>query len=172
MSKKIWLAGLMAVALAGTALTASADDSQAPAGDNDQPGMGQGMCGGMMGGGRLEKMKEKLGLADGQVSQLKGLFKSQGKTMKPLRDQLKIDMDTLQQKVDQKASDGDLRKLLDKLDAESREMQAGREKMKAQLRSILTPTQQAKFVLGMRGKGMQMMKKWREHRKEKGGSSN
>ena len=115
----------------------------------------------MMDGSRMDKLKEKLGLSDDQVSKLKDLFKSQGETMKPLRDQMKIDMDTLQQKVDTKASDGDVKKLLDKLEADQKEMQAGREKMKDQLRAILTPTQQAKMVLGMRKMGMGMMERWK-----------
>lgn len=163
MKKKIWLAGLMAAALAGAAWTAYADDNQAPAGSDDKPAMGQGMDpdGGMMGGEHMDKMKEKLGLTDDQASKLKDLFKNQMEANKPLRDQMKIDMDTLQQKVDMKASDGDIKKLLDKLDGEQKQMQASRDKMKDQLRSILTPTQQAKMVLGMRQMGMGMMEKWK-----------
>jgi len=169
MKSRIWLAGLMAVALAGAALTTYADDDQAPAGDNDHPGMGQGMDDGMMGGGHMAMMKEKLGLTDDQAAKLKDLFKGQMEANKPLRDQMKIDVDTLQQKVDMKASDGDIKKLLDKLDGEQKQMQASHEKMKDQLRSILTPTQQAKMVLGMRKMGMGMMNKWKGHHGKKDG---
>jgi Spy/CpxP family protein refolding chaperone len=180
MKKKIWLAGLMAATLVGAALTAYADDDQAPAGGDDKPGMGQGMDDGMggdmMDGDHMDRMKEKLGLTDDQVSKLKDLFKSQMEANKPLRDQMKIDVDTLQQKVDMKASDGDIKKLLDKLDAEQKQMQDSREKMKDQLRSILTPTQQAKMVLGMRKMGMGMMNRWKGHngwkKNGKGGDGN
>jgi len=175
MRRTIWLAGLMAATLAGVtvaARTAYADDSQAPSGDNGKPSMGQGTDpgpdGGMMGGDQMDKMKEKLGLTDDQVSKLKNLFKSQMEANKPLRDQMKIDMDTLQQKVDMKASDGDIQKLLDKLDGEQKEMQASREKMKDQWKAILTPTQQAKMVLGMQKRGMGMMKKMWNQRHGKG----
>jgi Spy/CpxP family protein refolding chaperone len=167
MKKKLWLVALMTTALVGTAFTLYADDAQAPAGGDDKPGMGQGTDpgpdGGMMGGDHMDKMKEKLGLSDDQAAKLKDLFKSQMEANKPLRDQMKIDMDTLQQKVDMKASDGDIKKLLDKLDSENKEMQASRDKMKDQLRSILTPTQQAKMVLGMRKMGMGMMNRWKGH---------
>lgn len=163
MKSRIWLAGLMAAALVGTALTTYADDDQAPAGGDNHPGMGQGMDGGRMGGGHMDMMKKKLNLTDDQASKLKDLFKGRMEADKPLRDQMKIDVDTLQQKVDTKASDGDIKKLLDKLDAEQKQMQASREKMKDQLRSILTPTQQAKMVLGMRKMGRGMMDRWKGH---------
>ena len=178
MNNKIWLAGIMAATLAGLTLAVNADDSQAPAGDKDQPAMGQGMDGGMMSMGPMSRMKEKLGLSDDQAAKVKDLFKSRMEANKPLRDQMKIDVDTLQQKVDTKASDGDIKKLLDKLDSEQKQMQSSRDKMKDQLRSILTPTQQAKMVLGMRKMGMGMMQRWKGHQGSKkdadakGGASN
>ena len=162
MNRKIWMAGFLTAALIGAAIGVYAQDDPAPAG-GDSPAMGQGMDGGMMGGGWIDKAKEKLGLTDDQASKLKDLFKSQMEANKPLRDQMKIDMDTLQQKVDLKASDADVKKLLDKLDGEQKEMQTAHEKMKDQLRSILSPTQQAKMVLGMRKMGMGMMEHWKGH---------
>ncbi len=155
----IWAALLVVLAWSPAALSL-ADDS-APAGGDDHPGMGHGMDGGMMGGGHLDKLKEKLGLTNDQAAKLKDVFKSQMEANKPLRDQMKIDVDTLQQKVDAKASDADIKKLLDKLETDNKQMQAGREKMKDQLRAILTPTQQAKMVLGMRKMGM--MERWKDH---------
>ena len=152
--KGLWIGSLVAGLLAGSMLVARADD--------DKP-----MMGGEDGGtGRIEKMKEKLGLSDSQVTQMKDLFKKQMEGNKPLRDQMKIDMDTLQQKVDLKASDSDIQKLLDKLEGEQKEMSRSREKMKDQLKSILNPTQQAKFVLGMRARGKEMMGKWMKRRKD------
>ena len=148
-------------------------DNPAPKGDSDQPAMGGGMenggpGGGMMGEGRVDQWKEKLGLSDEQVSKLKDLFKSQMDIMKPLRDQMKIDMDTLQQKVDAKASDADLKKVLGTLSADRKNLDSARQKMEDQVRGILTPTQQAKFVLGLNNKGKQMMKKMWNQRHGKG----
>jgi|GEM_PF-1664140 len=170
MKKWMICASLLAGLIFGFASSAKADEG-APAGNDDKPGMGQntgdeheGMDGGAM-GGRLDKMKEKLSLTDSQVSQLKTLFKKQMENNKPLRDQERIDMDTLQQEVDANASDADIKKLLDKLDGERKTLQSSREKMTDQLRTILTPSQQAKMVLGMRQKGMGMMGKWmRKHK--------
>jgi Spy/CpxP family protein refolding chaperone len=167
--KGLWVGSLAMSLLASSALVVRADDEKQSAGDSPaamggQGGDPDGMGGGMMGGG-AERMKEKLGLSDSQATQLKTLFKKQMEGNKPLRDQMRIDMDTLQQRVDLKASDSDIKKLLDKLEAERKEMDSSREKMKDQLKTILSPTQQAKMVLGMRAKGMQMMGKWMKRHK-------
>ncbi len=145
--KKWTVWGSLLVALTfGFALSAHADDDPGgPGGEKpaamDGNGGPDGMQGGMM-GGHFDKMKEKLGLSDSQASQLKDLFKKQGEDMKPLRDQMKIDMDTLQQKVDAKASDGDVKKVLDALSADRKGMDAARQKMEDSVREILSPTQQ------------------------------
>jgi len=177
MNKRIWLAALMAGTLVGSALTVFAQDSQPPAGgdngpqagqDGGHPGMGEGGPQGMM---NLHRMKDKLGLTDDQVAKLKTLFDSQREAGKPLMDQTKIDMDTLQQKVDTKASDVDLKKALDVLSGDRKAMEANRQKMEDQLRQILTPFQQAKWVLSMRMGGGQMGN-WMQHRKDGQGGNN
>ncbi len=131
---------------------------QPPAGGNSQPTTGQGaqpgMGGGMMGGGMLERLKENLGLTDDQVSKLKDLLKGQQEATRALRDQVRVDMDTLQQKVDAKAADGDLRKVLDALETDQRNIQAAQQKTEDGIRSILTPLQLARFVLSSRGTAM------------------
>lgn len=174
MKKSIWLVSLMTLALMGVTLAAYGQDNPAPTGDNGQPAMGPGSDGGMMGGGMVDKLKDKLGLSADQVTKLKDLFKANMEKMKPLRDQMKIDMDTLQQKVDAKASDGDLKKVLDALSADRKSMAASRENMQDQMRAIFTVQQQAKFALslqnraaGMRGKMGQMRQGWK-----KGGKGN
>jgi Spy/CpxP family protein refolding chaperone len=164
MKKWTVLAGFLAALTFGFALAVHADDDQAapggekaaPMGDNGGPDDAQG---GMM-GGHFDRMKEKLGLSDGQASKLKELFKKQMADMKPLRDQMKIDMDTLQQKVDTKASDADVKKVLDALSTDRKNMEAGRQKMEDSVREILDPTQQAKLVLSMKDRGREMLGKW------------
>ena len=173
MRGKFLLAFLLTAVLAISAWKVFADEDKQGPGDNGQAAMNdsgdrpEGMQGGMM-GGHLEKMKEKLGLSDSQASKLKDFFKKQMEDMKPLRDQVKIDMDTLQQKVDTKASDGDVKKVLDALSADRKGMEAGRKKMEDQLKEILSPTQQAKFVLGMKERGREMMGKWMGKRRDGG----
>jgi Spy/CpxP family protein refolding chaperone len=161
------MGSLLAVFLLGSAPLLHADEAQPAAGD-PAPEMGKdhGMEEGAMGMGRLDKMKEKLGLTDSQAAKVKDLFKQQRESNKPLRDQMKIDMDTLQQKVDAKASDSELKDLLDKLQKDRESVESARKKMVDGMRDILTPTQQAKMVLSMKGKGRQMMGKWRHKMKK------
>lgn len=171
MVKKIWLAGMAAAALMGSTALAHAQDDDGSAGMDDKPGMHGGMDdggdGGMMGGRFGGRLKEKLGLTDDQAAKLKDFFKKQREDNTPLRDQMRIDMDTLRQKVDTKAPDSEIKKLLDKLSEDQKGMQAARERTKDQLREILTPTQQAKMLFMMhRGRGRMGM--WRDHGDWKG----
>jgi Spy/CpxP family protein refolding chaperone len=184
MNKRIWLASLMAGALVGSALTVFADEAQTqlgdnggqaatdqaqPAGDNASQGGDEGGHDGWGGGHSgmgMEKMKHKLGLTDDQVTQMKALFKSQMDSGKTLRDQMKVDMDILRQKVDAKASNSDLKSALDTLSADKKALDKSRQKMEDQVRQILTPMQQAKWVLSMQERGGQMIKNWMKHRKD------
>ena len=168
MKKLLWLGSLLALFLMGTVSWARADE--AAAGDDAAPmaHADHGMDGGMgMGGKMMDRMKEKLGLSDSQVSQLKDMFKKTREENQSLRDQAKIDMDTLQQKVDSKASDSDLKNLLDKLQKDKDGLTAARKKVVDQMRDILTPTQQAKMVLSMKQRGRRMAGKWGKNFKNK-----
>jgi Spy/CpxP family protein refolding chaperone len=148
----------------------------APAADNqggDKPAMQGDHKPGDWGKDRIEHLKDKLGLTDDQATQLKEAFQKQGEAIKPLRDQEKIDMDTLQQKVDTKASDSDIKALLDKLKEDRKTLQDTQERSMEKFRMILTPTQQAKWVLSMgRGPMGQWDGKkkgdWKEHKKDGG----
>jgi Spy/CpxP family protein refolding chaperone len=97
--------------------------------------------------------KEKIGLTDDQVTKLKDLMKNQREETKTLADQMRVDMDTLKLKIDSKASDDTIKSLLDNLSAEKKKLQAKREDFINQAKQILTPTQQAKFLLAMKGHG-------------------
>ncbi len=114
MKKSVTWMMFLAAAAWGPSNVSMAQD-QPPAGGNNQSATGQGAepgtGGGMMGGGFMGGLKDKLDLSDDQVSKLKDLLKGQQETMRPLRDQVRVDMDTLQQKVDAKAPDGDLKRL-------------------------------------------------------------
>jgi Spy/CpxP family protein refolding chaperone len=113
---------------------------------------------------RLDGMKKKLDLTDGQVSKLKALFKSQQAEMKPIREKMKTNMDALRKKREAKASEADLKTALDKLAADRQSMQELRKKHQEQIRGILTPEQQAKMVLDRPGKGKAGFGDRRQHR--------
>ncbi len=168
----LFLAGSLATALFLGYGLAKAQD--APAADDqggDHPAM-QGDQGKDADGGkdRIEHMKDKLGLTDDQAAKIKEAFMKQKEAIKPLRDQEKIDMDTLQQKVDSKASDADIKALLDKLKADHKLVMDTQERSMDKIRTILNPTQQAQMVLmmmrGPMGQGWGGMKKgdWKKHK--------
>ncbi len=156
---RLFLVGGLATAMFLGYGLAKAQDQNPPADDqgSDHPAM-QGGDHGDWGKDRIENLKDKLGLTDDQAAKLKEAFKKQMEANKPLRDQEKIDIDTLQQKVDAKASDSDIKDALDKLSADRKSMQSAQDNSMEKIRGILTPIQQAKWVLTMR-RGM-MDHKW------------
>jgi Spy/CpxP family protein refolding chaperone len=147
---RLFLVGSLTTALFLGYGLAKAEDQNQPANDQggDHPAMQDGNHGDW-GKDRIEHLKDKLGLTDDQATQLKEAFKKHEEANKPLRDQEKIDIDTLQQKVDQKASDEDLKSLLDKLEKDHKQMQEVQQNSMDKIRMILNPTQQAKWVLSM-----------------------
>lgn len=157
MKNKKWIGILAVLWSLGYAVALKAEDMGKGEQAGDQPAMEEGMDS----HGGSGRWKEKLGLSDSQASQVKDVFKKNRESMKPLMDQVKIDMDTLQQKVDTKASDADIKKLLDSLSSDRDKLQEGRKKMEAQLKGILNPTQQAKMVLLMKQRAKGMMGKWK-----------
>ena len=148
---------LALVLLFGTTLGAMAQDDDKPAGAKDHSAGSWGDKGGG-GMGPMGRMKKKLGLTDDQASKIKELFKTQREENEPLREQTKIDMDTLRLKVDSKASDSEIKKVLEALSADQKKIQAGRGKMKEQLSAILTPSQRAKMLLEMERRGGEGMR--------------
>ncbi len=161
--KFMGLGALASVLFFGTNLTAFADDP--PTSDANAPAQKSGDRG-WNNRGWGDGWKEKLGLTDTQSQQLKDLLKKQREETQALWDQIKVDMDTLKLKVDSKASDDDVKALLDKLSTEKKEMQVKREHFIEKSRGILTPTQQAKFLLEKRGRGgWGGREKWGRHGK-------
>lgn len=128
----------------GTILVVHADDPSAKDDNGSAPkgsdhGWNKKDWGGMW--------KDKFGLTDSQIQKLKDLMKKHKDETQALTDQIKIDMDTLKLKVDSKASDDEIKTLLDNLLAEKKSMQAKQQSFIDEARTILTPAQQAKFLL-------------------------
>lgn len=171
---RLFLVGSLTMALFLGYGLAKAEDQNQPSDDQggDHPAMQDGNHGDW-GKDRIEHLKDKLGLTDDQATKLKEAFRKQEEANKPLCDQEKIDIDTLQQKVDQKAPDSDLKSLLDKLEKDHKQMQEVKQNSMDKIRMILDPTQQAKWVLSMRRGPMSQggwdgKKKgdWKKHKKD------
>jgi Spy/CpxP family protein refolding chaperone len=116
---------------------------------------------------RLEKMKKKLGLTDEQAGKLEAAHKAHQEAVKPLREQLKKDLEALREKVAAKATDADLKAALDKLKSGRKALRERAEKLAEETEAVLTPSQRAEAALMMaermeRGMG-------RRHGKGKGG---
>jgi Spy/CpxP family protein refolding chaperone len=96
-----------------------------------------------------DKIKEHLGLSDDQAAKFKDAMKAHMDAMKPLGEKLKAGMKSLHEQVKAKAADADIKATLDSLKANRQAMAAEQEKFHESLAAFLTPTQQAKMVLGM-----------------------
>jgi Spy/CpxP family protein refolding chaperone len=144
----LWVLGLGAALLFSSPLL-RADEG---GGDKGQPPMAMGGEGeGHPGGPHGDMMKKKLELSDEQEKKMKEEHKANEAVIKPLREKIKIDVDTLRLLVDKKASDSELSKALDELQADRKALQAQQEKHISDLRAILNPMQQAKMAVSMAG---------------------
>jgi Spy/CpxP family protein refolding chaperone len=116
------------------------------------------------------QMKKKLGLTDEQAAKFKDAMKAHQDAMKPLGEQMKAGIKTLRDQVKAKAADADIKATLESLKAARQAMSAEQEKFHESLASFLTPTQQAKMVLGMAKRMHENMKghKDEEHEDDKG----
>ncbi len=150
-NRRMGRGGLAALVFVGSVILVAG--SRAEMGDDQEGGWEGGS------GHRLEMIKEKLGLNDSQASQLREMFKKQAEGTKPLRQKLKIGMDTLRLKMDSGAPDPELKKILDTLSADKKSLEESRKTFTDKLRTVLTPTQQAKFLLGMQDRRRGMMAK-------------
>jgi Spy/CpxP family protein refolding chaperone len=104
---------------------------------------------GMAKGGHGDGMKGMLGLSDDQAKQLKDAREADAKAMKPLMEKMKLDLDSLRVLVDKKASDSDLKDALAGLKADRKAVEEQRAKQMEASAQILTPLQQAKWVINM-----------------------
>lgn len=109
-----------------------------------------------------KKLKDALGLADDQVTQLQAALRARRDAIKPLRDDLRKDLKTLRDQIRDKAGDRDVQATLDQLTRDRKALQdavqAANDKFTADT-PFLTPTQRGKIVLwtikhAFRGKGL------------------
>jgi Spy/CpxP family protein refolding chaperone len=114
---------------------------------------------------KILQIKEKLGLSDEQVAKLKTMVQSEKAELAPMVKQQLADLKTLGEKVKANAPDAELSPILDKMEARRQNIESVKSKYIGEARTILTPTQQAKVVLGVAmWKGAALKKlgqKWR-----------
>ncbi len=98
-------------------------------------------------GGPMEMLKSRLGLSKDQVSRLDALMKEGKESRRLLADKVKEDKAALAVLVDQKASDSELKSSLSKLESDQDALRDQMEKDRQSMKEVLTPLQQAKFIL-------------------------
>lgn len=135
----ICIGSLAAVLTLGSVVSAKAND------EIGEKGQEQGV--------KIDKMKTKLGLTDDQVTKIKALKESRETETEPLHKQMKADMKTLAAKVKAKASEVDIKAALDAVRTDQENIETAKKKHMDQMEEILTPTQQAKFLLHMKEHG-------------------
>ena len=87
----------------------------------------------------LERMTKELGLSTDQVAKVKD----------PLKDKLKLDVDSLKVLIDKKADDGDLKPAIAGIKADLLALEGQKANHLDSLAQILTSTQQAKGIVMM-----------------------
>ncbi len=147
-----------ALALAGAPKVAAQDASPQDAGVA-APDADAGPARGTQPGDRMaEHLTKALGLSAEQATKLKVAFKERRESALLGRDRVEVARAALQERVDSKAPDSEIKAALEKLDAEHRAMRADQEKFNKSLDAILTPTQRARLTLSfmrhLRRRGM------------------
>jgi hypothetical protein len=97
----------------------------------------------------LERMTKELGLSTDQVAKVKDLDKADKKACDPLKDKLKLDVDSLKVLIDKKADDGDLKPAIAGIKADLLALEGQKANHLDSLAQILTSTQQAKGIVMM-----------------------
>jgi len=136
MKNRLLAVAMLGFLVASPAAFVKADDSAAPAAAPQEHHWDAG------------KMQKKLGLTDDQVTKLNTVMQAEKDAMKPLWDKQKDLMKKLDAQVKAKAADADIQATLDDMKANHKAMQDQGEQFRTQKAGILTPTQQAKMMLG------------------------
>ena len=97
----------------------------------------------------MEKMQEKLGLSKDQAEKFAAAKKVMEESNKPMHEEMAAEMARLGQQLKNKADDKAIQATLDKLEKNHKAMDAAHEKFKAEMESVLTPTQRARMLMGM-----------------------
>lgn len=127
------LAAALMMVVAGTGWSAEGD---------------RGMKGGKPRGGPGGRMAAWLDLTPEQSTKLKDVMTAHRKATRELRDKRSDATRALRYLVEDKASDGAITAKLNELKSANDALQAAQRKHRDELAKVLTPTQQAKFVLG------------------------
>ncbi len=102
------------------------------------------------------RMREKLGISEEQEDKLKAARRVKRDASAAAFAELAAATRTLQDQLEDKASEADLAATLDKIAAARKTMRAAEEAFEASLSSILTPTQRAKMAVAMKEHGGDM----------------
>lgn len=103
---------------------------------------------------KLERMREKFGLSEEQAAKLKAAHRARRDAAEAARTELKAATRKLKDQLEDKASEKELAATLERISAARKAQRADMEKFEAGLSSILTPTQRAKMLVAMKGRGM------------------
>ena len=76
--------------------------------------------------------------------------KAHREAVKPLHEQMKQAMEKLREQVKSKASDSEIQATLNQVEKTREELRGARERFHSRLKSLLTPTQQARMMLKMK----------------------
>jgi len=99
------------------------------------------------------RMAAWLDLTPDQSAKIKTLMEQNRKAMRDLRDKRQDAMRALRNLVEDKGTDAQIAAKLNDLKAAQEAVQAAQKRHRDEMAKILTPTQQAKFVLGMAKRG-------------------
>jgi Spy/CpxP family protein refolding chaperone len=114
--------------------------------------------------GKGAKMMEKLGLSKEEAAKVQEARKKHRDTMRPLNSKRRDLMEKLEDQVEDKAKDSEISATLGQLEAAQKDIHAAQASHIAEMKTLLTPMQQAKVLLGMkRHMGKQMMKRMHGH---------
>lgn len=98
---------------------------------------------------KLDRLADYLDLTEDQVAKLKEQAKQSKAAAQPYQDRLKADLKTLADKRRKGAADDELKAVLERVYDDQRALGDQRQKGLEGMRAVLTPSQQAKFILGM-----------------------
>ena len=136
MNRPLGFIAALAVILTGSSLT--------PVLAHEMGGEAGGSAGWHGKGGRF---KEALGLTDEQITKWQAIRDSRDKAVKPLRRKQRDLVLKLKDRLEDKASDGDIKPILAELRANREAIKAQTKQSQDQENAILTPTQQARMLL-------------------------
>lgn len=95
----------------------------------------------------IEQWKTRLNLTDEQANKLQEASKAHQEALRPLADQAKEALETLNQQVRTQAKEDDIKATLDQVVHLQKSIQEEKDKFMQTTESFLTPSQRAKMIL-------------------------